>query len=103
VDTEAGPEAGLRSASWLLAVAAGAVLLSALALSGGIALHFLGYALASLLAFSAIAMFRRRSLERSAKAGIGIPHWLNVTAVAVLVVGFLVSLAHSWFIASYFS
>lgn len=94
---------GPSSATWMLWAAAAAVLLGALALFGGILAHFLGYALGSLLAFTLVALFRRRSVERSASAGVGVPHWVNLVAVAVLVVGFGVAIAQSWFIASYFS
>ncbi|HMI82074.1 MAG TPA: hypothetical protein VK480_09835 [Solirubrobacterales bacterium] len=79
------------------------MVLSALALSGGIALHLAGYALASLFAFTLIAMFRRRTVERSVTIGVGVPHWINVAAVGVLFIGFAVSVVHSWFIASYYS
>jgi hypothetical protein len=99
-------EAGARSSSsatWMVWVAGAAVVLSALALFGGILAHFLGYALASLLAFTLIALFRRRSVEISANAGVGVPRWINFTAVSVLIVGFLVAIAQSWVIASYFS
>lgn len=89
------------SSTWCLGAAAGAVALGALALSGGIVLHVIGYALASLLAFTLIAMFRRRSLERAVKEGIGVPHRVNLLAIGVLVVGFAVSVAQSWLIASY--
>lgn len=91
------------ASAWLLAVAAASVCISALALSGGIALHFVGYALASLLSFTLIAMFRRRTVERSTSAGIGVPKRVNLLAIAILVAGFGVSVAHSWFIASHFS
>lgn len=94
---------GMPRADWLLAAAAAAVLFGFLALSGGLFLHFVGYALASLLAFTLVAMFRRQSLEQSVKAGIGIPRWMNLAAWALLFVGFAVAVAHSWFIASYFS
>lgn len=77
--------------------------MSAILLAGGIVLHLLGYALASLCAFTLIAMFRRRSAERSVTAGVGVPHWINLTAVGVLIAGFAVSVVHSWLIASYFS
>jgi hypothetical protein len=91
------------SSIWCLGAAAGAVALGAVALSGGIVLHVIGYALASLLAFTLIAMFRRRSLERAVKEGIGVPHAVNLFAVGVLLVGFAVSVAQSWLIASYLS
>jgi hypothetical protein len=91
------------SSTWLLWVAAASVGLSALVLYGGLALHFAGYALASLLAFTLIAMFRRRTVERSASLGIGVPQRINLLAVAILLLGFVVSIAHSWFIASHFS
>jgi hypothetical protein len=94
---------GSLEANWLLWAALGAVLLGLLALSGGIALHFVGYALASLFAFTLIAMFRRRSIERSLSDGIAVPRWMNRLAVGVLAVGFVVSVAQAWLIASYFS
>lgn len=89
------------SSTWCLAAATGAVALGAVALGGGIVLHVVGYALASLLAFTLIAMFRRRSLERAIKEGIGVPHRVNLFAACVLLVGFAVSVAQSWLIASY--
>lgn len=91
------------SSIWCLRGAAVAVILGALALSGGIVLHFVGYALASLLAFTLIAMFRRRSLERVLREGIAVSHRVNVFAVCVLVVGFVVSVLQSWLIASHLS
>lgn len=90
-------------ANWLLWAAAAAVLLGLLALSGGIVLNLVGYALASLLAFTLVAMFRRRSIERSLTAGIAVPRWMNRFAFCVLALGFAVSVAQAWFIASYFS
>jgi hypothetical protein len=101
VNIEAG--ASRDSSAWCLWGAAGAVALGAVALLGGIALHVVGYALASLLAFTLIALFRRRSLERAVKEGIGVPHRINVVAIGVLVAGFVVSVAQAWLIASYLS
>lgn len=87
---------------WCFAAAA-AVFLGAVALSGGILVHVIGYAFASLVAFTLIAIFRRRSLERVVKEGVGVPHWVNLVAAGVLVVGLVVSVAQSWLIASYLS
>jgi hypothetical protein len=91
------------SANWLVWAAAGTVLLSALLLSGGVFLHFTGYLLASVVTFTLIAFFRKRSLQHSLSAGIGVSRSVNLVAGGILVVGFLVSIAHSWFIASHFS
>lgn len=96
-------DSGPQNTNRLLAAAAGCILLSALALAGGVAVHILGYVLASLLAFTLIALFRRRSSERSLTAGIGVPHWIKRAAAGILVAGFLLSVAHAWFIASHFS
>ena len=74
----AASERDAGNVTWLLGAAAAAVLLR-------------------------LALFRRKSLERTAKAGLGMPRWLNLTAFGVIVVGFGVSIVHSWFIASYFS
>jgi len=90
-------------ANWLLWAAAAAVLLGLLALPGGIALNLIGYALASVLAFTLVAMFRRRSIERSLTAGIAVPRWMNRLAFGVIATGFAVSVAQAWFIASHFS
>ncbi len=92
-----------RSPSWLLWVAGVAVGLSVVALGGGLALHLVGYALASLFAFTAIALFRRRSLELSATAGIGVSSFARVFAGTTLLVGFVVSVADAWFVASHLS
>lgn len=97
------PRSAQGSATWLLGVASALVAVSAVALSGGIVLNIIGYLLASVFAFTLIAIFRRRSLERSANAGIGVPHWMNLAAAGVLLIGFILSVAHSWFIASYLS
>jgi hypothetical protein len=96
-------EGAVGDGTWLVGAAVGCVLLGALALAGGILFHFLGYALASLLAFSLIALFRRRSSERSLTQGIGVPRWVRLVAVGALLAGFAISIIHSWFIASYFS
>jgi len=89
--------------TWLLWVAAGAVILSAAALGGGLGLHIAGYALASLFAFTAIAIFRRRSRELSLAAGIGVGRTAKLLAIGILLAGFAISIAHSWFIASHLS
>ena len=94
---------GSGSQAWLLWVAVGAVALSAVALVGGIVLHLVGYVLASLLAFTAIAIFRRRSLEMSTAAGVGLARSFKLLAAGTLFVGFVISIAHAWFIASHVS
>ncbi len=93
----------LPGARWTLWAAVGSVALGFAALFGGIAAHVVGYALASLMAFTLVALFRRGAVERQVSAGVVVPHWMNMVAVAVLVVGFVVAVAQAWSIASYLS
>lgn len=99
---EAEAEAA-RSPNWLLVTAAGAAAVGALALVGGIALNLIGYAASSLAVFTLVALFRRRSVRRSALIGVSASRNLNFAALALLGVGFALSLVHAWLIASYFS
>lgn len=102
VDRSAEEEAG-RSPNWLLVAAAGAVAVGAFALVGGIGLNLIGYATSSLATFTLVALFRRRSVRRSALVGISASQSINLAAFALLGIGFALSLVHAWFIASYFS
>jgi hypothetical protein len=94
---------GPQNTNRFLAAATGCILLSALALGGGVAVHIVGYVLGSLLAFSLIALFRRRAFEQSLTAGIGVPHWIKRAAAGILAAGLVLSIIHAWFIASHFS
>ena len=97
-EAEAGP-----APNWLLLAAAAAAALGAVALIGGIGLNLLGYIFSSLAVFTLVALYRRRSVRRSALLGISPPRDLNFVALALLAIGFALSLVHAWFIASYFS
>lgn len=92
-----------RSSNWLLIAAAAAVAVGLLALAGGIALNLLGYVASSLAAFTLVALFRRRSIRRSALIGISPSRSVNLISLSLLAVGFGLSLVHAWLIASYFS
>jgi hypothetical protein len=94
------PERSVASPTWLLVVASLAVVcgFGALALDGVLA-HVIGYALASLLPFTIVAMFRRQSVERLMVVGLPPSREANTGAVLILVIGFLCSVLHAWFIA----
>jgi hypothetical protein len=87
----------------MLWAAVAAVAVGAAALAGGIVAHFLGYAFASLVAFTLVAFFRRAAVDRQTKSGVVVPNWMNLTAVGVLVAGFAVAIGQALFIASHFS
>lgn len=87
----------------LLLAAAVAATIGVVALLGGLLLNLLGYAACSFGVFTLVALFRRRSLERSALLGVSPPRNLNLAALALIAVGFLVSVAQAWQIASHLS
>jgi hypothetical protein len=98
VDLETG-----SNPTWFLLAAGVAAAVGALALAGGIALNFFGYAASSLAVFTLVAFFRRGSLRRAAALGISPPRNPNFLALALLAAGFVLSLVHAWLIASYLS
>ena len=90
--------------TWLLILASVAVLASALTLPlGGLTVHFLGYLLASLLAFTCVALFRRRGLERLLAVGVATSTRLNSFALGVLFAGLACSFLNAWFIARHWT
>jgi hypothetical protein len=93
---------GLDPAVLLLAALAAAAI-GIVALLGGFPLNLLGYAASSFGVFTLVALFRRRSLERSALLGISPPRNLNLAALGLIAVGFLVSVAQAWQIANHLS
>jgi hypothetical protein len=97
------PTASRFGAAWMLSAAVLAVAVGFAALWGGIVAHFLGYLLASLLAFTLVALFRRAAMDRQTSSGVVVPHWMNLVAAGVLLVGFVVAVGQAWFIASHFS
>ena len=103
---EAGGQADVETGSnptWFLLAAGVAAAVGALALAGGVALNFFGYVASSLAVFTLIALFRRGSLQRAAALGISPPRNPNLLALALLAIGFALSLVHAWLIASYLS
>jgi hypothetical protein len=93
-----------RSAAWMVAVAATSVLASIVlfALGAGLAGHFAGYALASLVPFTLIATFRRRSVERLVKAGKAETGGARALAIATLACGLIASIVHAYLIARHY-
>lgn len=86
--------------AWLLTAGA-AVLVSAAALlaGDGAASHLVGYVTASLVAFSGVALFRRRARQRFRLTGYVAPRVVDVASVLILLSGFAMTIAHAWFIA----
>jgi len=89
--------------TWSLMLAALGLLISAVTLAGGVGLQILGYLCGSLLVFTAVAWFRRGSLERAARHGLSPSPSLNAIALLMLVTGFALALVHAWKIAIHFS
>jgi hypothetical protein len=91
------------SPTWPLLLAGGGLLVAAVTLAGGVGLQVIGYLSASLLLFTAVAWFRRISLERAVNHGLGTSSRLNAVALTMLVGGFALALVHAWKIAIHFS
>jgi hypothetical protein len=96
VEADLGPRP-----DWLLLAAAAAALAAALALAGGFALNLFGYLAASFAVFTLVALFRRSSVRRSAQLGVSPPRNLNLASLALVAIGFALSLVHAWLIASH--
>ena len=65
----------------------------------GRTLHAVGYAMASLIAFTFVAMYRRASVRRMEMAGIGVSDRLTMASAGVLVLGLAVAVLHAYAIA----
>ena len=88
----------------LLWAAVAAVLIGLLTLMlSGLGTHVAGYALSAPVSFTAVALFRRRSLELLFTAGVAPSRRDNSLAVAALILGFLAAVGHAWAIASHFA
>lgn len=103
---DAGTAGGLEadtaigSHAWLLAVAAVSVAAGLAAhLLGSLLGHAVGYALDSLIPFTLVAVFRRRSLERLIVVGLPPSRQTNTFAWLILIVGFACAVLHAWAIA----
>jgi len=97
---EADAESASASPTWLLGVAALSVALGLAAhMLGSLPAHFVGYALDSLIPFTLVAWYRRRSLERLVVAGLPPSRQANTLALLILFAGFACALLHAWAIA----
>lgn len=92
------------SGYWLLALAGGSVLLSAVTifLGDARATQLVGYLLAAPLPFTLVAFFRRHSSARLLSAGVGVPASVTSIAWLVLFAGFVSSIAHALLIARHY-
>ena len=97
---EAAAEATSGSPAWLLGVAALSVAIGLAAhMLGSLPAHVVGYALDSLIPFTLVAWYRRRSLERLIVAGLPPSRQANTFAWLILIAGFACALLHAWAIA----
>ena len=95
------PSSYLGSA--LLAVAIAAILASAVCLVGdSLLVNFVGYALASIVAFGCIAGSRRVEVRRSLETGIGTDTRVSAISVGVLVAGLVLAVVNAWLIARHY-
>lgn len=84
----------------VLFVAAACVVLGALlAAAPGVGWHVVGYALACLVTFTLVALFRRYSTQKMAAEGIVAPAWTKWFSIALLIVGFVAAIINAWAIA----
>lgn len=92
------------SPSWLLWLSLFATLVSLVLLPfSALSLQIAGYLLASLGAFTLVALFRRASVARFLLVSIGTTRSANAAATALLGVGLVVSIAHAYAIARHFA
>jgi hypothetical protein len=102
-DARPGAEPGAGSPVWPLIAAAAGLVIGAVTLAAGVALQILGYLCVSLLLFTAVAWFRRSSVEHAARSGVVTSQGRNVAAALLLLAGFALALVHAWNIAIHFS
>ena len=92
------------SPDWMLWAAGGALAVGALLLASGlVGLYFVGYLLSAPVAFTLVALFRRRTLERVVRVGIAPSPRANAVGLAILVAGFVVAIVHAIFIGSWYA
>ena len=101
-ETGDGEDAGSRI--WYLWLAGVAMVLSiaAFALGPGVAVNLVGYVLASLVAFTLVALFRRNSVRRMAQRGIITAQSTQLLGLLILVLGVVVAAFHAYQIARHF-
>lgn len=99
-DSDIGEASEPGTGRALLILASLAVLTSAaMLLVGDVRTHLVGYVLASLVAFTCVALFRRRALDRLLAMGVVTSTKLNSFALGVLFAGLACSVVHAWFVA----
>lgn len=89
---------------WMLILAGTALIGSAVTFvfGAGVPANAIGYALASLIAFTFVALFRRASVKRFVAAGIPSTRLADATAVTMLVLGLLLAALHAYRIARHY-
>ncbi len=87
----------------LLIIAALALLLSAaLLVPNAVLANYLGYACASLIAFSAVAVNRRAIVRVAGSTSTAASRGSTVTSAVLILAGFALSIVHAWFIARHY-
>jgi uncharacterized membrane protein YdjX (TVP38/TMEM64 family) len=101
-DTSGGEDPGSRV--WYLWLAAGATVVSGatFALGLGVAINLVGYVLASLVAFTLVALFRRNSVRRLVQHGVVTAQGTQLVGLLILVLGLVVAALHAYRIARHY-
>jgi hypothetical protein len=104
IDPSREPAEDPGSPTWLLGFSAAATAVSLILLPfSGLGVHITGYVLASLVAFTLVALFRRASVARFLLVSIGTARSANAAAGGLLGGGLAVSVAHAYAIARHFA
>jgi hypothetical protein len=97
-------EVATRSGPPLLVAGGACVLLGAgLAVPDGPYPWFIGYALASIVAFVLVALHRRRVVAAAARAGEAVARQARVTPLIIVGIGALVAFVHAWRLADLYA
>lgn len=99
--SDVGNDPGART--WLLVLAMIAMAASGASFAfGSPEGNLVGYILASLVAFTCVALFRRQGVKRAAEAGIAMARGVSITSRVLLLVGVVLSIAHAYLIGRHF-
>jgi hypothetical protein len=101
-DASDGEDPGNRAWYLWLAGAATATGVATFALGPGVAINVIGYVLASLVAFTLVALFRRNSVRRMAQHGVVTPQSTQLLGLLILVTGLVVAAFHAYRIARHY-
>lgn len=99
----AASEPSLSTGPVLPALAFAALVASAaLFIPTSVLAHYCGYACASLIAFSAVAINRRAIVRSTSRTGRAGSRTSAVVSALLLLAGFALAVGHAWFIARHY-